>query len=151
MLSCALLLLATTIDATDDLSPMMAVLLLTWLVVVGCLVVAGVLLALLLVGALLGLLATGAFSASVLVGLKTRSAATGAKTFGLLLAAGLGLPVGAAGFWLLSRLAHLSVTTRPALALGGVGGAVAGVLTAYVAGWAGRQVVAYAGRTLRLH
>ena len=147
MLSGAWLLAAVVPDATDDLSPMMVALLPAGSAVAGCLVVAGVLLALLLVGSL----AAGALSASGLMGLKTRSAAKGAKTFCLLLGGGLGLPAGAAGVWLLSRLAHISVATGPALALGGVGGAVAGVLRAYVAGWAGRQVVAYAGRTLRPH
>ena len=111
----------------------------------------GLLLAGIALAVFFGLLLVGALSTSALVGLQSRSAANGAKAFGLLLAGGLGLPIGAAGFWLLSRLAHISVATGPALVLGGAGGTVAGVLTAYAAGWAGRQVVTYAGRTLRPH
>ena len=142
--------LAVATDVSDEISPMMAALLLTWLAFLCCLVVAGLLLILVMIGVLVGGLATGIFSVSLLVWLKTKSVATGAKMFWLLMAGVLGLPIGTIGFWLLSRLLDFSLALGPVLVLGGVGGAAAGVVTAWFVWWAGRQALVYANRTLQL-
>lgn len=146
MIHLVLPLLAVAVDVSDDVSPLMAALLLGWLVFLVCLVVVGGALLVVAVGILVGGLATGIFSASLLVWLKTKSATAGAKTFGLLLAGS----AGAVGLWLLGRALHLPLVLGQALMLGGVGGAVAGVITEWLAWWAGRRVLMYANRILRL-
>jgi len=135
-------------DATDDFSPALAVgALLVGSFMLYC-IGTGIVLMGIFLGVLFGLVATGILSASLLVSLKTKSVTAGAKTFWVLGSTSASLVVGAVALGILDRVGGVAMSTKMAMLLGALSGAVAGFVVAQIAWWAGRRLLRYAQRRL---
>jgi hypothetical protein len=135
-------------DTADDFTPMLGMFALVAQGFALFCIGAGIVLMGVLLCVVLGLVATGVFSASLLVSLKTKSVVAGAKAFWILGSTMANLLVGAVTLGVLDRVGALAVSTRMAMLLGALSGAVAGFILAQLAWWVGRQLLHYAQRRL---
>jgi hypothetical protein len=123
----------------------LAIILLIVLVAVVLVIVAAILIGF----GILVLTIFGIFSASVLAGLARRRVSSGVRTFICCLGTFAGIPVGAAGLYVLLRLFHQTYPFEGIMLCGATAGGIAGLLAAMLVNWSWTAVLAEVARRFK--